>query len=51
MSASISQKVAIGNDSIIGAQSFVKSDIPPNVIANGVPVRTYSARGDTDTFF
>lgn len=31
--------VTIGNNSIIGAQSLVKDDIPPNVIAFGIPAR------------
>ena len=31
--------VTIGENSIVGAFSFVNCDIPPNVIAAGVPVR------------
>ncbi len=31
--------VTIGEDSIIGAFSFVNSDIPPGVLAYGIPVR------------
>ena len=31
--------VTVGENSIIGAFSFVNRDIPPNVIASGVPVR------------
>jgi len=31
--------ITIGEDSIIGAQSFVNKNIPANVIAFGVPVR------------
>jgi acetyltransferase-like isoleucine patch superfamily enzyme len=31
--------VTIGENSIIGAFSFVNKDIPSNVIAAGVPVR------------
>jgi acetyltransferase-like isoleucine patch superfamily enzyme len=31
--------VTIGENSIIGAFSFVKSDIPANVVAVGVPAK------------
>ena len=31
--------VTIGENSIIGAYSFVNKDIPPNVIAYGIPVK------------
>jgi acetyltransferase-like isoleucine patch superfamily enzyme len=31
--------IIVGKNSIIGAHSFVKSDIPPNVIAAGVPAK------------
>ncbi len=31
--------ITIGENSIIGAYSFVNKDIPPNVLAYGVPVR------------
>lgn len=31
--------VTVGENSIVGAFSFVNRDIPPNVIAGGVPVR------------
>jgi len=33
--------VTIGENSVIGAFSFVKEDIPPNVVAFGVPARIY----------
>ena len=33
--------VTVGENSIIGAFSFVKTDIPPNVIAFGVPAKVF----------
>lgn len=35
----INQGVTIGDDSIVGAGSVVTKDVPPNVIAAGVPCR------------
>ncbi len=35
----IMPSIIIGKNSIIGAHSFVNSDIPPNVIAAGVPAK------------
>ncbi len=35
-------KVVIGDDSIIGANSFVNSDVPKNSIAQGNPARVIS---------
>jgi maltose O-acetyltransferase len=35
----INQGVTIGDHSIIGAGSVVTKDVPPNVIAAGVPCR------------
>lgn len=37
----ISPGVTIGDNSIIGAFSFVNKDVPSNVIAFGVPIRVY----------
>jgi acetyltransferase-like isoleucine patch superfamily enzyme len=33
--------VTVGENSIVGAFSFVKDDLPPNVIAFGVPAKQY----------
>ncbi|MFA5935767.1 MAG: acyltransferase [Patescibacteria group bacterium] len=35
--------VTIGENSVIGAFSFVNKDIPPNVIAFGVPAKVYKS--------
>ena len=32
--------VTVGRNSIVGAFSFVNKDVPPNVVAYGVPVKT-----------
>lgn len=37
--------VTVGENSIIGAFSFVNRDIPPNVVAVGVPVRVIKKIG------
>lgn len=41
--------VTIGKNSIIGAFSFVTSDIPDNVIAHGIPARVQKNLDGTDT--
>lgn len=33
--------VTIGENSIVGAFSFIKTDIPPNTVAFGVPAKVY----------
>lgn len=38
--------VSIGDNSIIAAHSLVNSDIPPNVIAGGVPARVIRVLGE-----
>ncbi|KUH33792.1 acetyltransferase [Thermococcus celericrescens] len=40
--------VTIGENSIIGAFSFVNKDIPPNVIVFGVPVKVYRRLTDEE---
>lgn len=40
--------VIIGENSIIGAYSFVNKDIPPNVVAYGIPVKIIRKLGKTD---
>ena len=37
--STIMPNVTVGNNSIIGAHSFVNKDIPDNVVAFGIPVR------------
>lgn len=38
--------VTVGENSIIGAHSFVNKDIPPNVVAFGVPARVVREKED-----
>lgn len=40
--------VTVGKNSIIGAHSFVNSDIPDNVIAYGVPAKVIRGMDDAD---
>lgn len=44
----INQGVTIGENAIIGAGSVVTSDVPPNVIAAGVPCRVIRPITDND---
>lgn len=39
--------VTIGENSIIGAHSFVNADVPPNVVAFGCPARIASMRSSS----
>lgn len=41
--------VTIGENSIIGACSFVKQDIPDNVLAMGVPARVIKKIDNSDS--
>ncbi|MFT8890036.1 MAG: DapH/DapD/GlmU-related protein [Ethanoligenens sp.] len=40
--------ITIGNYSVIGAGSVVTSDIPPNVVAYGVPCKVIREIGEKD---
>lgn len=40
--------ITIGENSVIGAGSVVTNDIPPNVVAYGVPCRVIRKIGDKD---
>jgi maltose O-acetyltransferase len=44
----INQGVTIGDDSIVGAGSVVTKDVPPNVIAAGVPCRVIRSITEMD---
>lgn len=46
--AHLNPGVTIGDDSIVGSGSVVTTDIPPRVIAAGVPCRVTRAITDTD---
>jgi acetyltransferase-like isoleucine patch superfamily enzyme len=36
--------VTVGNNSIIGAYSFVNKDIPDNVVAFGIPIKIIKSK-------
>jgi acetyltransferase-like isoleucine patch superfamily enzyme len=40
--------VTVGENTIVGAYSFVNEDIPPNCVAFGIPARVARQLGDTD---
>jgi len=44
----INPGVTIGDNSVIGAGSVVTKDIPPNVVAAGVPCRVIREINDRD---
>ncbi len=44
----INPGVTIGDNSVIGAGSIVTKDIPPNVVAAGVPCRVIREINDRD---
>lgn len=46
----VKQGVSIGDGAVIGAMSFVNTDIPENTIYFGSPAKFYKKRLDTDTF-
>lgn len=46
----IKQGITIGDGAIIGAMSFVNTDIPENTIYFGSPAKFYKKRLDDDTF-
>jgi galactoside O-acetyltransferase len=48
MGAQILPGVTIGDNSVIGAGSVVSNDIPPNVVALGVPCRVIREIGERD---
>lgn len=48
--AIVKQGVKIGHGSVVGALSFVNTDIPENVIVMGTPARFYKYRMDPDKF-
>lgn len=44
----VMQGVVIGNGAVIGAKALVKSNIPVNAIAVGVPAKVINYRGESD---
>lgn len=51
MHTAIRQSVSVGEDSLIGAASYVDRDLPSAVIAFGVPARVRRARNVTDPYY
>ncbi|MBC0584485.1 hypothetical protein FSG01_024030, partial [Escherichia coli] len=47
----INPGVTIGDNSVIGAGSIVTKDIPPNVVAAGVPCRVIREINDRDKHY
>jgi sugar O-acyltransferase (sialic acid O-acetyltransferase NeuD family) len=44
--AVVHQGVTVGADSILGAQSYLNVDLPPGVVAYGIPARIVRSRDD-----
>jgi sugar O-acyltransferase (sialic acid O-acetyltransferase NeuD family) len=47
----IADGVKVGTQTVIGAGSVVLKDLPPNVLAYGVPAKVIRARKSTDPYF
>ncbi|WP_270430850.1 MULTISPECIES: serine O-acetyltransferase [Anaerostipes] len=43
--------IIIGENSIIGANSFVNSDVPANAVVGGIPAKILKYRGDENEFY
>jgi sugar O-acyltransferase (sialic acid O-acetyltransferase NeuD family) len=50
LGAVIKQRVTIGNDTVIGANSYVNQDIENNCIAYGTPAKKIRFRNSKDTY-
>jgi acetyltransferase-like isoleucine patch superfamily enzyme len=50
LGAVIKQRVTIGNDTIIGANSYVNQDIESNCIAYGTPAKKIRFRNSKDPY-
>ena len=48
--AIVKHKVKIGNDSILGAGSYLNDNLPSNVVAHGTPARIIRSRLGTDSY-
>lgn len=51
LNAAIREGVRIGEDTIVGAMSFVNSDLPSGIIAHGIPARVVRERDRDGTAF
>jgi acetyltransferase-like isoleucine patch superfamily enzyme len=50
MGAVIKHRVRIGDDCVVGAQSYVDKDLPDNVVAYGTPARSVRTRKAGDAY-
>lgn len=48
--AVVKQGVTIGHDTVVGAQSYVNTDLPDNIVAYGIPARVVRTRESTDGY-
>lgn len=48
--AKIREKVIVGDDSILGANSFLNDDLPSNVVAYGTPAKVKKNRISSDAY-
>lgn len=51
LNAGILQGISVGSDSVIGAHSLVRNDVPANTIAYGVPCVPVRIRSADDTYY
>lgn len=50
LGAKVREKVTIGNDSVLGANSFLNRDLPNNVVAIGTPARVNRMRKNDESY-
>jgi len=50
LGAKVREKVKIGNDSVLGANSFLNKDLPNNVVAFGSPALVKQTRESSDSY-
>jgi len=48
--ATVKHGVGIGADTVVGAQSYVHSDLPKQIVAFGIPARMQRTRQPTDSY-
>lgn len=50
LGAKVREKVIIGNDTILGANSFLNMDLPDNVVALGTPAKIKKNRDNSESY-
>lgn len=50
LGAKVREKVKIGDDSVVGPNSFVNKDLPSNVVAFGSPAKIIKQRKQSDSY-